>query len=117
MNFGSHLRRIRRERSMSQRSLADRVGIDFTYISKIERGHLAPPSEDVIRHLAQVLDTDENKLMNLAGKVPVGIKTMLQNNPLLTELLHILSEKKLPDEVYGKMLLLVSDEVESEGYQ
>lgn len=117
MNFGLHLRRMRLDRHISQRDLAKQIGIDFTYISKIEGGHIAPPSEDVIRKIAQVLNADENDLINQAGKVPAEIKVMLHNNPLLTELLRVLSEKTLPDETYGKMLLLVPDEVEREHHQ
>ena len=95
---------------LSQRDLAALVGIDFTYLSKIERGQLAPPSESVIRHLAQALDTDEDDLINHAGKIPPDLKVSLRNNPILSELLRVLSERRLPDEVYCKMLVLIQEQ-------
>lgn len=106
MKFGLHLRRLRLDRHVSQRALAEKVGVDFTYISKIEGGQLAPPSEEVIRKIARILNTDEDDLINQAGKVPAEIKITLQNNPLLAELLRVLSEKRLPEAVYQQMLLL-----------
>lgn len=36
--FGEHLRRLRRERGLTQEELADRAGMHFTYIGQIERG-------------------------------------------------------------------------------
>lgn len=104
MQFGIHLRRLRLDQHMSQRNLAALVGVDFTYISKIESGQLAPPSEEVLRKIARALDTDEDDLINRAGKVPTEIKVTLQDNPLLAELLRTLSEKRLPNEVYRQML-------------
>lgn len=104
MEFGRRLRDLRKQKNISQRDLAARVGIDFTYLSKIEGGRLAPPSEDVIRHIAQVLEADEDELINLAGKVPKDLKAVLEESPQAVELLRVLSERKLPDETYRQML-------------
>lgn len=62
------------------------------------------PSAQLIRNLAQLLEADENELANLAGKIPPGLKKMMEGNPLLTELVRVLSKKRLPDEVYRKMI-------------
>jgi hypothetical protein len=40
--FGDTVRRLRRIAGLTQRELADRVGADFTYMSKIENGHDQP---------------------------------------------------------------------------
>src|SRR5947209_2141117 len=109
MEFGRRLRDVRKQRNLSQRELAARVGIDFTYLSKIEGGRMDPPSEAVIRRIAQVLETDEDELINLAGKVPRGLKTVLEENPQAVELLRVLSTRKLPDETYRKMLNLTRE--------
>jgi transcriptional regulator with XRE-family HTH domain len=107
MEFGRHLRNLRKQKNISQRDLATQVEIDFTYLSKIEGGRSAPPSEEVIRHIAQVLDADEDELINLAGKVPKDLKAVLEESPQAVELLRVLSERKLPDETYRRMLDLV----------
>jgi transcriptional regulator with XRE-family HTH domain len=106
MEFGRRLRDLRKQKNVSQRDLAAQVGIDFTYLSKIEVGRSAPPSEEVIRHIAQVLDTDEDELINLAGKVPRDLKALLEESPQAVELLRVLSERKLPNETYRRMLEL-----------
>src|SRR5437870_2585624 len=104
MEFGQRLRDLRKQKNLSQRDLAARVGIDFTYLSKIEGGRLDPPSEVVIQRIAQALEADEDELINLAGKVPKDLKTVLEESPQAVELLRVLSERKLPDETYRKML-------------
>jgi len=109
MEFGRRLRDLRKQKHVSQRDLAAQVGIDFTYLSKIEVGRSAPPSEEVIRHIAQVLDADEDELINLAGKVPKDLKAVLEESPQAVELLRVLSERKLPDETYRQMLELARE--------
>jgi HTH-type transcriptional regulator, competence development regulator len=104
MEFGRRLRDLRKLHAISQRDLATQVGVDFTYLSKIEGGRLAPPSVDVIRHLAKALDANEDELINLAGKVPKDLKAILAESPQAVELLRVLSERKLPHETYRQML-------------
>jgi len=38
VEFGQRLRELRREKRWTLRALADAVGVDFTYLSKIENG-------------------------------------------------------------------------------
>ena len=55
MGFGDRIRAIRTAKGFSQRALGERVGVSFTYISKVENGKLDfgdYPSEDLIRRLA-----------------------------------------------------------------
>ncbi len=106
MTFGERLREIRKSRGISQRALAEMVQIDFTYISKIEAGSMEPPSAIVIRHMAQTLETDESELLSLSGKVPADLGRALKENPLLTELVCLLSRERLPDEVYRAMIAI-----------
>lgn len=72
--FGSRLKELRRQRDMSQRLLAEKAGIDFTYLSKLENGKAPPPSEDTIRKMAQHLEADANDLLARAGKIPTGVR-------------------------------------------
>jgi len=74
VTFGQIIRELRRDHRLTQRDLAEHVqslGLkaDFTYISKIENDRLdIPPSEPLIRGLAQILETDAEALLDLAGK-------------------------------------------------
>lgn len=70
MAFGERVRELRKAHGMSQRGLAERAGIDFTYLSKIENGRIEPPSEDVIRRVAAELNVSADELIVLADKLP-----------------------------------------------
>jgi len=71
MTFGQRIKEIRKERKLTQRQLAAKVGVDFTYLSKMENGRLEhTPSIKTIAGLAMALETDELELMELANKVP-----------------------------------------------
>ena len=77
--FGRRLRELRKEAGMSQREVAQKVGVDFTYLSKIESGVMSPPSEKVITKLARVLDANRDELITLAGKVPSDLALILKD--------------------------------------
>ena len=44
MTFGQSLRKARRAAGHTQRSLAAGVGVDFSYISKVENDRIPPPA-------------------------------------------------------------------------
>ena len=70
MTFGERLREIRKSRGLSQRELAEKVKLNFTYLSKIETSAMVPPSEKTILALAKALDADSDELLALANKMP-----------------------------------------------
>jgi HTH-type transcriptional regulator, competence development regulator len=73
-SFGDRIRRRRREQvpALTQRQLADQVGIDFTYLSKLENDQPGQsPSEELVGKLAKALNDDVGDLLALAGKIPV----------------------------------------------
>jgi len=77
--FGARLRQLRKQAGLSQAELADKVGVNFTYLSKIESGAKSAPSEKVILRLAKLLNTDRDELMTLAGRLPSDIVEMLKS--------------------------------------
>lgn len=80
MTFGQKLRELRKAMNLSQRDLAERVGLDFTYLSKIENDKMKPPSADAIEKLAKELDVDTDELLALAGKVPQDLGETLKTS-------------------------------------
>lgn len=78
--FGQRLRELRKANNLSQRDLADRVGLDFTYLSKIENDKMGPPAADNISKLAELLGADSDELLALAGKVPQGLGETLKKS-------------------------------------
>jgi len=81
--FGARLRELRKQAGLSQRELADKCGIHFSYLSKIESGVMPPPSMKVMLRLAEVLNADKDELMLLAGKMPADIAQILRNRETL----------------------------------
>lgn len=45
--FAGNVRRLRARKKLSQKALADRVGISVSYVSMLERGQRSPPLETV----------------------------------------------------------------------
>lgn len=78
---------------MSQRDLAEKVGVDFTYVSKIENGKTPPPSRKVVLRFAEVLQADRDELLTLAGEIPSDIIEILKKRETL-KLLRAQAEKE-----------------------
>ncbi|WP_172254889.1 helix-turn-helix domain-containing protein [Saccharibacillus deserti] len=75
--FGEMLKELRKEHKISQRKLADMIGIDFTYISKIESGSMAPPAEDKIIRIAEIFNEDSDRLLIAANKIPSELQKVI----------------------------------------
>lgn len=74
--FGSRLRRLRQETSLTLKQLAGRCGLAVSTISKIENDRMSP-TYDVLLKLAGGLRTDlssllEDRLPPAAGATPLG---------------------------------------------
>ncbi|MGC1722486.1 MAG: helix-turn-helix transcriptional regulator [Isosphaeraceae bacterium] len=84
MTFGEKIRQLRKAKELSQRDLASKVKVNFTYISKIENEKLDfgdYPSEELILKLARVLDADADDLLILAEKIPESLKKRVMERP------------------------------------
>lgn len=111
--FGEYLRQARESRrlndkSFSVRQLAQRVGIEPAYLSKIERQQVAPPSEATIRKLASELDEDADVLLAMAGKVSKDLQEIIMKRPkLFAQLIREL--KTAPDQSLLRVVREVRD--------
>ncbi len=80
MKYGERLRELRKERGLTLRALAEAVGVDFTYLSKIENGKAGYlPGANTIRALAEALGADSLELLELADKVPPEMERFAGN--------------------------------------
>lgn len=67
--FGEKLKALRKKAGLSQRALAEAVGVHFTYISKLENGKAGTtPSLKTIVKIAEALNVDELELVKAADK-------------------------------------------------
>jgi transcriptional regulator with XRE-family HTH domain len=72
--FGAMLRALRHQTGLSQRELAQRAKLDFSYISKIENDRLPPPAADTIVLLCSLLGVPADDLLAAARKLPTEIE-------------------------------------------
>jgi|CXWL01.1.fsa_nt_gi transcriptional regulator with XRE-family HTH domain len=79
--FGGIIGSMREEKGYSQRQFAIQLDITPTYLSKIERGEFQPPSEEVIKKMAQLLDYNSDLLLAHAKKVDSELLAIIQNSP------------------------------------
>ena len=96
--FGQRVRELRRAKNLGQRVLAAKVGVSFTYISRIENENLdfGPyPSDALIGKLAEALDADEDELLVLAKKIPERIRRRVLERPDAFRILAELDDKTL----------------------
>ena len=93
LSFGETLRarrmaQVENDPAFSLRQVAGRVGIEPSYLSKIERGEEPPPSEQTIRRLAGELGENPDALLALAGKVSSDLLAIIRERP--TEVAELL---------------------------
>lgn len=67
----------------SLRQVAERVGIEPSYLSKVERDIGSPPSEETLVKLAGELGEDPDVLLALAGKVSEELQAVIRKRPTL----------------------------------
>ncbi len=78
-SFGEYLRGKRKKKGLSQRDLASQVGIDFSYVSKVENDvpGFESPSEAALSKLADALEVDADEMITRAGKIPSDVRRIL----------------------------------------
>src|SRR5688572_3833393 len=93
--FGQILREIRRSKNLSQRDLAAKTGVDFTYISKLENDRMPPPAAETIIKLAEVLEAPQEILLATSGKVDNEIKEVITSSPEAVKFLNEVKHMQL----------------------
>jgi HTH-type transcriptional regulator, competence development regulator len=92
----------------SVRQVAQRIGIEPSYLSKVERDEGSPPAEATLRRLATELEVDADLLLALAGKVSSDLLETIRRRPLLfAELIRELRD--MPDHAVLRLVREVRD--------
>jgi transcriptional regulator with XRE-family HTH domain len=105
MTFGEKLKELRLNKRLTQRELADKVGLNFTYLSKIENVRMPPPSRKKIMELAEALDASPevlDELLILAKKIPASVESMDQSKGFL-QFLRVAKTNPLTEEGWEKL--------------
>jgi transcriptional regulator with XRE-family HTH domain len=113
VKFGDYLRGLRETRAAQDaafglRRIAEAVGMAPGYLSRIERNELPPPSDDVLRKLADVLDEPPEVLFAMAGRVAPELQAIILRRPkAFAELLREL--KDAPEKAILRVVREVRD--------
>ena len=112
-DFGGFIRDAREnlresDNKYSVRQVAQRIGIEPSYLSKIERGEQAPPSESTIRAIAKDLEEDPDVLLAMAGKVSGDLQEIIRKRPkVFSQLIREL--RRMPDHAVLRIVREVRD--------
>lgn len=79
-SLGQRIKSRRLELEMTQRELADAVGITVPYMSKIEADRETPTEEKLVK-LAGVLKLNSDELVLAAGRMPTDVMDRLSADP------------------------------------
>ena len=113
IEFGDVVRRFREARAVSEqgyslRQVAIRCGITPAYLSRIERGEVAPPGEETLIKLAREIGEDSDVLLAMAGKISTDLRAVILARPkLFAELIR--SIKEAPDNAVLRLVREVRD--------
>jgi HTH-type transcriptional regulator, competence development regulator len=111
--FGKYIRDKREEllktdRSFTVRKVAAKVGFEPSFLSKVERDEVPPPSEAKVIALAHVLGEDPDVLLALSGKVSSDLREAIMKRPrLFADLIRQL--KDMPDQAVVRVVREVRD--------
>lgn len=98
MRFGDKVRDLRKAKKLTQRDLAGRVKVCFTYISKIENGKLDfgdYPSDGLIRRLARALSANLDEMLLLAERIPEPIRKRVMQRPVAFRRFAALNDRQI----------------------
>lgn len=112
--FGQLLREKRRLAGLSQRRLAEVVGVDFSYVSKLENDRLPAPAAGTVVRLAEAVNIPVEDLLAAAGKFPGALGEEAVHEPAAQRFLRTASTMKLSgpewEALIGKLETLRDEE-------
>jgi transcriptional regulator with XRE-family HTH domain len=101
--FGGKLKEIRRLKGISQRELANKVGVDFSYISKVENDRLPPPSSETIEKICEALGVPLEDLLVLARKPPTGMMEIMSSSSSALKFFRDAKSMRLDEKEWRKL--------------
>lgn len=108
-SFGQRIRELREEKKKndprySLRQFAQLVGISATFLSKVETDEFPPPSAEKIQAMAELLGTDADELLALAGKIDPTLPEIIRQQPkAVADFLRTASQFGLTEEQFKKL--------------
>src|SRR5271165_1726454 len=96
--FGEFVRRKREAKDIGLREMAKMIGVSPTYLSKVERDEFAPPVEEKVKSIAQIIGCDVDELLARANRVASDLSDIIKRHPVeLAALLRTTKEFSTED--------------------
>ena len=108
--FGEAIRKMRADRGVSQRQMAESIGVSAAYLSALEHGHRGQPSWELLQRIIgyfNIIWDDAEELQQLAGlSHPRVIIDTSGLSPQATSLANLLAQNigDLSEERIEKLL-------------
>jgi len=78
-SVGKELRALRQNTSLGIKTVANRVGMNYTYLSKIENGYKVP-SREIILKLCALYGENPDRMVSKLGMLPADIQEIISQN-------------------------------------
>ncbi|HYF95137.1 MAG TPA: helix-turn-helix transcriptional regulator [Symbiobacteriaceae bacterium] len=76
--FGAYIKHIRTEKGLTLRGAAELMGVDPSSLSRLERGEVVSPSEELLVSMATALDRAKPEVYLAAGRITPGLASKLE---------------------------------------
>ena len=99
-DFASLLRYYRDRARLSCNELARAVGVDPSYVSRLERGEREPPRRPIVERLAASLQLeleDQDRLLVTAGYAPASVAVLGRWDSTLQEVADVLTDGRITE--------------------
>ena len=100
-DFASLLRSYRERSNRSRNNLAHEVGVDPSYLTRIEHGDREPPRQHIVEAIARALRlavADRNRLLVAAGYAPLSVVQLGTWDDTLQAVADVLNDSRLSAE-------------------
>lgn len=97
--FGELLHTFRERAQLSQRALAKEIGVDPSYVNRLERSERNPPDRDLTLKMAAALKltpAETDAFIFAAGGLPLALERLSWPDPTIVSLADVLADPTIP---------------------
>ena len=78
-SLGKLLRSLREKKNFGIKKVAAELGVNYSYLSKIENDHKIP-SQELLLKLCEMYDADSDQIIALLGQIPSDIREIIKEH-------------------------------------
>lgn len=115
MSFGSKLKALREEKNLTQKELAEKLGVTLKTISNYETKDMRPRTQEMFEKVADFFDVDINFLLTvednfiLSARNDFGYAGEKDSEKILNTLTQLFAGGELPEEDKEKLFNAIAE--------